>query len=193
MLVLPLPAAAQQPLPRKDVHLHDSPLILRGAPFDGAEARTTLTEGGAYSQRTWSAFVTRTNELAMITLNEMIGEYYIMTRPRVRELFDPLLKQPSFAGASWGAAGTKRVGLGTYDYQLWTYSSSTAGKQFCVAFVNYFDSAESGGWKRRLQGVYCGPREAGDSDLENGFRVLGVKGRYEPPPGASPRSLPPRT
>jgi hypothetical protein len=41
-----------------------------------------------------------------------------------------------------------------------------------------------------MSGVFCGPREAGQTDLENGFRVLGIKGRYEPPPGVTPTRAP---
>lgn len=182
--------AMAQPKP-KEIDLNDSPLVLRGPPFEGATARTTVRENEAFSQRTWNVFVTKPNELAFITLNESLGEYYIMTRQDVRELYGPLLKQPAFPGAAWGESGSTRVGLGAYDYQHWTYSPTTGGKQYCLAFVNYVDSAEAGGWRKRVHGVYCSPREPGQTDLENGFRVLGVKGRYEPPPGAAPRRAPP--
>jgi len=186
--ILPFSAMAQTA--PKEVDLHDSPLLLRGPPFEGAVARTTVRDNEVISQRTWNVFVTKPGEIAFITLSESLGDYYMMTRPRVRELHDPLLKQPAFPGATWGEGGNMRSGLGDFDYHRWTYNPATGGKQYCVAFVNYIDSAESGGWRKRMSGVFCGPREAGQTDLENGFRVLGIKGRYEPPPGVTPTRAP---
>ena len=156
---LPFSAIAQTA--PKEVSLHDSPLLLRGPPFVAGVARTTVRDNEVTSLRTWNVFVTKPGEIAFITLSESLGDYYMMTRPRVRDLHDPLLKQPAFPGASWGEGGNMRSGLGLFDYQRWTYNPTTGGKQYCVAFVNYVDSAESGGWRKRVSGVFCGPREAG--------------------------------
>ena len=40
----------------KEVSLHDSPLQLRGPPFEGAVARTTVRDNEVISQGTWNVF-----------------------------------------------------------------------------------------------------------------------------------------
>jgi hypothetical protein len=115
--ILPFSAMAQTA--PKEVDLHDSPLLLRGPPFEGAVARTTVRDNEVISQRTWNVFVTKPGEIAFITLSESLGDYYMMTRPRVRELHDPLLKQPAFPGATWGE--------GAICGQVLATSTTTAG------------------------------------------------------------------